>query len=78
MIEKTDILKMAKHVLKRVSGGRDHKIMHPYREWGIGVLVSLMLAVVGGMFAVDRYLIYENTSIEIDELPEDVVTYREN
>lgn len=77
MINKADILKMAKHVTKRVAGGRDHEIMHPYRDWSIGIIASTIIIVIGGMWGVDRYLSYQNINIELGADSEGEVVYRE-
>jgi hypothetical protein len=45
MIEKVDIIKMAKHVLRRDRGVPDRKIMHPVRDWLIGILGASTLFV---------------------------------
>lgn len=76
MIEKKDILKMAKHVFKRAGGGRDHEIMHPYREWGAGVLVALIIAIAGASLAVERYLTYSGINVEVSDIGDDAVKYR--
>lgn len=47
MISKKDITKAAKKILRRQKGLRDHQIIHPQREWIIGLL--LMCFIVGGI-----------------------------
>lgn len=45
MISKKDILQMARHIIKRGKGIPDRRLMHPYREWFIGLFG--MMCVIG-------------------------------
>ena len=76
MIEKNDIIKMAKHVFRRSNGRQDHHIMHPYREWAIGVLVAITIFLVGGVLGLDRYLTYDEFVISDPVAQENQVMYR--
>ena len=55
MISKRDIAKIAKRVLKRQSGVRDHQIIHPRREWAVGLLGGLILLIVGATWSFFTY-----------------------
>lgn len=48
MITQKDIIAMARHVTRRGRGIPDRRLMHPHREWYIG-LALCMCVVVGGM-----------------------------
>ena len=48
MIERKDILKMVRHVTKRSRGVPDKKLIHPRREWLIG-LVLFIVVLAGGL-----------------------------
>ncbi|MBI4086687.1 hypothetical protein HY416_01750 [Candidatus Kaiserbacteria bacterium] len=50
MIEKRSIFAIAKHILRRSEGHADRRIMHPARDWLIGLFVAaaLFLSVGGG------------------------------
>ncbi len=55
MISKRDISKIAKKILKRQKGVRDHQIIHPQREWTLGLLGGLILLIAGGAWSVVTY-----------------------
>ncbi|MEM9336716.1 MAG: hypothetical protein AAGA35_02585 [Patescibacteria group bacterium] len=60
MIEKKDIIKMARHVLKRARGRRDHQIMHPEREWLVGLLGFVVVVGVGSYWVWQQFERYSN------------------
>jgi hypothetical protein len=43
MIDKKTVKKMMYDILRHKAGLSDHKIMHPVREWFLGMFVSLLL-----------------------------------
>jgi len=49
MITKKDIIAMAKHVVHRDAGMRDTRLMHPTRDWIMGLIAALVLF-VGAVF----------------------------
>lgn len=50
MISKADILKMAQHVTKRGNDIPDRKLLHPNREWVIGLGIFLVLTIAGAVY----------------------------
>ena len=77
MIEKHDILKMARHVFKRASGQGDNEIMHPDREWGTGIAVAFVIMLVGGYMAAATYLDFEAADVDGGDAGVSVVNYNE-
>ncbi|MCB9810659.1 MAG: hypothetical protein H6779_02415 [Candidatus Nomurabacteria bacterium] len=65
MIEKKEILKMVDHVIhphkKEFS---DNQIMHPEREWLIGLVISTLVVISGVWWSVSTYMQYSNVSVE--------------
>lgn len=59
MISKKDITKIAKRIIRRQRGLRDHQMIHPRREWSVG-LVSGFVLLLGG--AVWSFLTYGEVS----------------
>lgn len=51
MITKHDIIKMAKHVVRRGKGRPDGRIMHPERDWFFGFLAAAVLFLGGVAYA---------------------------
>lgn len=56
MISKKDILKIAKHIIRRDQGRVDRRLLHPTREWAVGVLGAAVLFV--GSVAYAGYIFY--------------------
>ena len=74
----SNITQIAKKILKHQKGLREHQIIHPGREWAIGILLalfSLVLIVGWNVYSYDRYSSDEITNIVPDT--QEVVVYRE-
>ena len=63
MIHKKDILKIAKKVLRKQKGLRDHQLIHPAREWLIGILLGLGCFTVIAWGSVATYITYSNVTV---------------
>jgi len=66
---------MARRVRKRAKGRRDARLIHPYREWFIGIVLFLLVAAVGGFFTAQEHVYYNNIESYIDESEVDVNEY---
>ena len=62
MINKQDILKMVHHVTKRSRGIPDKRLMHPVREWLIGLLGMVLVVVVGVIYSVHLFTTFSNVT----------------
>ena len=51
MISKADIIAMARHVARRGTGHADYRIVHPSREWLIGLAGATILFLGAGAHA---------------------------
>ncbi len=58
MIETKDIIKMVKHIVRHDNGVPDTRIMHPMREWLIGLCGVFALVLGGSLFAAFVYQSY--------------------
>jgi hypothetical protein len=61
MIEPKDITKMVTHIVRRDSGKSDATIMHPMREWTLGLFVVGMLVLCGVIFTITLYRMYSSS-----------------
>lgn len=77
MIDKKNIIKMADHVFHRSQGYPDRKLMHPEREWMIGLLVFIIISLLGGLVARNLFLTYRNTDVVTEGSVETVPKYKE-
>lgn len=76
MIETKDIIKMVKKIVSHDKGVPDTRIMHPMREWLIG-LIGVTIAVAGGsLFALFVYNSYSESSTNVVAVTETVVPYK--
>lgn len=65
MIEKKDILKMVRHIMKRGRGIPDKRLMHPVREWLLGLLGAVAVVVCGVLYSTQLFTTYDKvTEIE--------------
>jgi hypothetical protein len=55
MFSKDDITKIARKILKRQRGLRDHQMIHPVREWTIGLIVAVLFLIIGGGWSFVTY-----------------------
>lgn len=78
MINKKGFTEAAKNILKHKKGLSNIKIMHPAREWGIGLLVAVFIFTFSILWSTNTYSQYRDISI-ISSGSDDsrVVVYRE-
>jgi len=76
MIETKDIVKMVKHIVRHDNGVPDTRIMHPMREWLIG-LSGVTVGIIGGsIFALLVYHSYSLSARDVMTVAETVVPYK--
>lgn len=69
---------LAQKLKRNERGFRDPILMHPGREWWIGLVVAITILGVGASWSMQTYLTYrEVTTTKQDVLTEEVVIYRE-
>lgn len=77
MIDKKNILKMATHVFKKGQGYPDRRLMHPHREWLVGILLLVAVICLGGLKSIQMYTKYSDVSARMPETKIEIVTYDE-
>ena len=79
MISKKDIAKIAKRVFKHQRGVHDHQIIHPERDWFIGLSGGLLLLVLGSAWSVLTYRDVSDSGVENSGVSEvQQISYRED
>ena len=73
MKSKKEVLKLVKNIARRDRGIPDRRLMHPRREWSIGLLVWLAVTVFGGIYAWYTFTLYsdigtETAAVEVEQL----------
>lgn len=78
MISKQDILKMARVVTKRSQGYHAPKIVHPNRDWLIGVALFIVVATTGGILNAKTHVVYNNLGTQVGETQITHTEYKTN
>ncbi len=76
MIETKDITKMVAHIVRRDNGIPDANIMHPMREWVLGLVVVLLLVIGGMIFNIMMYTSYHDALTAPVAVVETAVPYK--
>lgn len=76
MIETKDITKMVAHIVRRDNGIADTSIMHPMREWMLGLAVVFLLVAGGVGFNVLMYQNYHDALTTPVAVTETIVPYK--
>ena len=79
MMNKKEITKIAKRILHPHKGYKEPKIIHPTRDWIIGLLIALSIVGGSAVWSASTYLEYQSLSVgDTNEIEEGVVVYRES
>lgn len=68
---------MAHHVFKRSQNIPDKRLLHPKRDWFIGILIFLAVLCVGSISSVYSFLSFQNINLEGLVTEKDIAQYRE-
>jgi len=75
MITKKEILKMVTHVTKRAVNIPDRKLIHPDREWAIGLLACFLFLVAGFVYNAQRFSYFNSIEAHLTESSSGIVKY---
>jgi hypothetical protein len=79
MIGKNEIKKIIGTVLHAKGNSlENHQIMHPVREWLVGLLIGFIVLGFGIFWSLDNYAQYNEVSLNDEIGSADVVVYRES
>jgi hypothetical protein len=79
MLNKKQMTDMVRKILKHSQGLRDHKIMHPEREWLIGLSFALLIFIASAYGSAFTYWKNKNITASTDMITsEEVTVYRES
>lgn len=67
MINKKEITAFAKNILHSKKGLRSPQIMHPAREWQLGLGIALGIFAVCAYFSVQTYVEYRNIDLTLED-----------
>ena len=77
MITKKDILQMISHVARRSRSLPDTRLMHPKREWALGIIAFIVLIIIGGIVNAQNFRYYSSIDEQLEEGSSHVVMYKE-
>lgn len=67
---------MVQHIVKRDRGIPDRRLMHPRREWSIGLLLWVLIVAAGGTYATIVFHSYAGISVDDEVVVVDQLRYR--
>ncbi len=68
MIHRNKITEIAFKIIKPKNDGlKSFKIMHPHREWGVGLLVAVLIFAASSFWSAKTYLEYRDVSFAEEE-----------
>jgi hypothetical protein len=77
MMSKLTVKSIAKRILGSSSELQSPKLMHPVREWFVGLAVATTIMLVGGVWSAQTYLQYQDVSLANEDSSETpAVVYR--
>lgn len=76
MKSRKEIIQIVKHLGKRERGVPDRRLMHPNREWSLGVIVWIVLVCAGGAYAFLVFEKYSDISVESEMVEVDQLRYK--
>jgi len=77
MINKNTFSQVVRSITKADHGLRDPQLIHPSREWGIGLTVALLLFIAGTVWSVQIYQTFKSATVQDISLTEgETVVYR--
>lgn len=78
MLNKKQIAAAARKILRHSKGLKDPKLMHPEREWVIGLCVAVAIFAVTASGSAYTYWQNKHLSAVVPEGTEEVIVYRES
>lgn len=67
---------MVQAVIRRDRGFRDSRIIHPTREWFIGLAIMILAVVAGGAYSMLSYVLYDTTAYAPANVTDTLTVYR--
>ena len=68
---------MTHHILRRGAGVPDHKIMHPERDWVIGLTIATLVFISGAVYSGNKFTEYLSLLDEEVAADSTVVQYKQ-
>lgn len=78
MMNKPEFTKIAKNIINSQKQLKNPQIVHPSREWLIGIFVALVIFGASAAWSLQTYKQYQNTSVDENKQSEVDVVYRES
>jgi len=78
MITKKEILNLVSHIIRRNKGVPDRRLMHPEREWFVGLGVALLIGLGGSLYAGSFFFSQEQVIKETFTVSSDTIRYKKD
>jgi len=78
-MNKKEIAKIAKKILRQQQGLSDYQIMHPTREWWLGISIGVVIFIATTVWSASVYIKNRNApTIESSASEQEVIVYRKS
>lgn len=77
MISKKDISKLVRHIRRKDKGKSDKRLIHPTREWLIGLVVALVLCLGATAYSVSLFFTQSAAVGDLEQVETRTTKYRE-
>ena len=77
MIDKKSLAQAARNIIRHQRGLKDPTLMHPEREWVIGLAIGLAICVLSASGSAYSYFTNKYLTAEVSETTEGETVYRE-
>ncbi|MCA9355562.1 hypothetical protein KC865_03375 [Candidatus Kaiserbacteria bacterium] len=79
MVNKKQFSQIAKRIVKSNKGLQSPRIMHPIREWFIGITLAVIVFVACGAWSAYIHMKHKDLSVkQLNEIDSEVVVYKES
>jgi len=78
IFSKTEIMKMVRHVYARGNDKFDNRLLHPSREWGIGLFIFILILLGGSVVGAQSFNQFRQLDTNVGESDATIPRYKES
>lgn len=76
MAHKDLFKKIATRITQKHTALQNSRIMHPVRDWAIGLIIAVVLFFMSAAWSANEYVTYRDVTVVAQNIDEEVVVYR--
>ena len=77
IMNKADVLKFVRHVYRKERGLPDRRLIHPRREWLLGVAAFMVITCAGALWSINTFNGYTSLNERTFAAPQELPSYNE-